>query len=280
MPLKIVRISVLAAVCVLGTPPRAADQPDAQYVAELLFAAQQARTRFPDVLRINPNLDEPFLYDVQKRFITARLRDGARVGGYKGGFIPKAPIAGVLFANGIVRGSPTIEREDFQSLLVEAEIAFRFCGRLSAELDNVAALKSAVCEIYPAIELPDAALPALDRLLKDFLHLRGLLIATNMASSHLLLGEGIDPADIDLDALDIRVEFDGTEIGFRDGIKSEDRIWHRVLWIVNEYVLPNGYDITPEHVIIPGALTGIHPGKPGSYDIDYGALGRIEFRIR
>ena len=33
-------------------------------------------------------------------------------------------------------------------------------------------------------------------------------------------------------------------------------------------------------MIIPGALTGLHPGDPGHYLIDYAALGTIEFDVR
>ena len=77
-----------------------------------------------------------------------------------------------------------------------------------------------------------------------------------------------------------RVLHDGEEIGSRPGATSSDDIWQRVLWTINEFVIPNGYEIRPEHVIIPGALTGLHPGKPGNYVIDYAGLGKIEFEVR
>jgi 2-keto-4-pentenoate hydratase len=280
MLMKIIQAALLTACCIFGPSPHAADAPDAQYVAELFFAAKKAGTHYPDILRINPDLDEAFLYDVQRRFVAMQIRSGASIGGYKGGFIPKSSIGGVLFAQGILRGSPTLESRDFQSLLVEAEIAFQLCGPLSAPLADVAALKSATCKVYPAIELPDAALPDLDRLRKDFPHLRRLLIPTNMAVSHLLLGDERAPAGIDLDHLDVTIKFNGTAIGNRDGTKSQDDIWTRVLWVVNDFVIANDYEIAPDHIIIPGALTGLHAGKPGAWEVDYGALGKIEFQIR
>jgi len=280
MPMRIIQAALLSICCIFSCSPHAADTPDAQYIAELFFAAQKAQTRYPDILRINPILDERFLYDVQRRFVAIQVRSGASIGGYKGGFIPKSSIGGVLFAQGILRGSPTLESQNFRNLLVEAEIAFQLCQPLSAPLADVEALKSATCKVYPAIELPDAALPDLDRLRDDFPHLRRLLIPTNMAVSHLLLGDGHQPADIDLNRLDVTVKFNGAAIGFRDGEKSEGDIWTRVLWVVNDFVIANGYEIAPDHIIIPGALTGLHPGKPGDYEVDYGALGRVEFQVR
>lgn len=272
--------TILLVLCAFGHLLHAGEEPDAQYVADLFLAAHQSRTPFPDILKINPALDETFLYDVQERYVALRVAAGSPIGGYKGGFIPQAPIGGVLFANGILRGSPTIDSRDYQGLLVEAEIAFRLCQPAATPLPGVDALKAAVCEIYPAIELPDAALGDLAELRKDFPHLRRLLIPTNVAASHLLLGTGHGPGDIDLDRLDVRVKLDGAEIGFRNGAESTDDIWARVLWTINEFILANGYELTPDHVIIPGALTGLHPGKPGTYSVDYGELGRVDFQVR
>ena len=249
-------------------------------MAELFFAAQKSSTYFPDIIKINPELDESLLYEIQKRFVALQVKAGSSIGGYKGGFIPKAPVDGVLFEKGILHGSPTIDRANFQGLLVEAEIAFRLCQSVSTPVASIAELKSFTCGIYPAIELPDVAVADLDQLKQDFVHLRRLMIPTNMAASRLLLGEGTEPGAVDLDRLDVKVELDGTQIGFRNGATSEGDIWARVLWVINDFVIANGYTITPNHVIIPGSLTGLHPGKPGSYRINYGALGTIEFTVR
>lgn len=266
--------------CFAGQTLHAADTPDAQYIAELFVDAQKASTYFPDIIKINPGLDESLLYDIQRRFVALQVKAGSPIGGYKGGFIPKAPVGGVLFAQGILHGSPTIDRTNFQSLLVEAEIAFRLCQPLATPVADIATLKSITCGIYPAIELPDAAVADLAGLKQNFAHLRRLLIPTNMVVSHVLLGAGTKPGAIDLDRLDVKVELDGTQIGFRDGATSEDDIWARVLWVINDFVIANAYSITPDHVIIPGALTGLHPGNPGSYRVDYGALGTVEFTVR
>ncbi len=278
--MKLIQPALFAVCCLFAHAPHAENTPDAQYIAELFFAAQKSATYFPDIIKINPTLDESILYEIQRRFVALQVQDGSSIGGFKGGFIPKAPVGGVLFAKGILHGSPTIERGKFQGLLVEAEIAFRLCQTVSTPIASVAELKSFTCGIYPAIELPDAAVADLDQLKQDFVHLRRLLIPTNMAASHLLLGEGAEPGTLDLDRLDVTVELDGIPIGFRDGATSKHDIWARALWVINDFVIANGYTVTPNHVIIPGSLTGLHPGNPGRYRVDYGELGTVEFTVR
>ncbi len=195
----------------------AAERADAGYIAQLLFTAHERAQPFPDIVRINPELDEALLYDVQRRFVALRIAAGDYIGGFKGGFIPRAPIGGVLFAGGHLTGTPVIERERFQSLLVEAEIGFRLCAAQTSPFADVAALRAATCAVFPAIELPDAAFEDLASLRADFAHLRRLLIPTNVAASHLLTGTERDPAGLDLDGLDVQVMHDGREIGASTG---------------------------------------------------------------
>lgn len=274
------RLMLCALTLLCASITHAAERADAAYIAQLLFAAHERAQPFPDIVRINPDLDEALLYDVQRRFVALRIAAGDGIGGYKGGFIPRAPIGGVLLASGHLTGTPVIDRERFQSLLVEAEIGFRLCAARTSPFADVAALRAATCAVFPAVELPDAAFEDLAALRADFAHLRRLLIPTNVAASHLLTGTERDPAGLDLDRLEVRVARNGKEIGARPGAASTDSIWQRVLWTVNEFVIANGYTLEPAHIVIPGALTGLHPGKPGHYSVDYGALGRVELEIR
>jgi 2-keto-4-pentenoate hydratase len=231
----------------------------ADSMAEQYFAARSTLQTFPDLVGADEDFSDEFLY--------------------KGGLIPKLSVAGVLLAEGILQGSSTIERQDFRNLMVEAEIAFRMCKPVTEPLANVAALKLATCMVYPAIELPDAAVENLDELLKDIPRLRKALIPTNMLSANVLLGAGRNPAGIDLNSLPVRVSVDGKEIAYRSAEPPDGDIWARTLWVINDFILTNDYELTSKHIIIPGALTGIHPGNAGSYTIDYGALGEVSFLI-
>jgi 2-keto-4-pentenoate hydratase len=257
----------------------ASENPDTNYMARLLMEAKQAKRLFPDFLRINTELDDATLYEVQKKYVALQVENGETVAGYKGGFVPKASVGAVLFKKGTLTESPVLERSDFHILLVEAEVAFRFCKSVTQPLANVSALRQAVCEVHPAIELPDVASPDFGLLRKNFPHLRKFLIATNVAASHVLLGPARDPNTLDINGLTVRVTHNGEQIGYRDGAKAQGDLWENVLWVINNFVLKNGYTIEPDHIIIPGNLTGLHPGKPGDYHADFGELGSIDFKV-
>lgn len=256
-----------------------AASPDHDYMAQLMVQAANARAPYPDLVRINPALTATDLYQVQQRFVAAQVAAGARIAGYKGGLVPQAPIGGVLFAGGLHEGLQTVARKDYHSLLVEAEIAFEFCSAVTAPLPDVAAVKAAVCRLRPAVELPDAAIPDLGAIKSDLPRLAQALIPTNIATRDVALGAPVDAAAHPLSGLHIVATRDGAPLGERMAGSANDAMWESVRWIVNEFVLEHGYRLDAGQIVMPGNLTGLHPGAPGHYRIDYGALGVVEFDI-
>ena len=252
---------------------------DSAYFGRLLFEAKQRNDWLPDIQRINPELNEATLYAIQKQYVKARLAGGETIGGFKGGFIPKAPVGGILYGGKrILHGEPQLLLEDFKLLIVEAEIGFRFCQPVTEALISVEALKAVVCEIMPVIEIADGAIADFGTVKKDFNHLRNTLISINVASSHTLLGQSHSP-DVNLDRLAVSIEHNGEQIGSRDTDQPFE-FWQNVLLIVNEFVLKNGYEIQPGQFIIGGNLTGIHPAKVGSYRASFGSLGTLSLEVK
>ncbi len=265
----------------LAAPCAAADsQPavDHAYIAELIAAAHARGDFFPDLYRINPGLDDSDLYAVQKHYVARQLAAGASVIGYKGGFIPRAPIAGVMLDGGRLESGASISRQDFRLLVIEAEIAFRFCRDVSAPLATVEALRAAVCELAPALEVADGALADFAAVKSDFRHLRQALLPINVGYSHVLIGAPVAAAGIDLDRLAVTVRHGAHTLGQRSLDASTD-LWASVLWVVNHFVLAEGYTLRAGHYIIPGNLTGIHVGDEGRYHSDFGPLGGVELNV-
>ena len=85
---------------------------------------------------------------VQAALVRSRLAAGDQIAGYKGGFIPAAPVGGVLGASGMLTDGSKIRASDFRLLIVEAEIAFRFCAAVSQPLADIAALQDNAM-LYP-----------------------------------------------------------------------------------------------------------------------------------
>lgn len=253
--------------------------PDLDYMAGLVNEAVAQRRVFPDFTRINPALDMESLYGVQQRYVAARVAAGARIGGYKGGFIPQLPIGGVLFAGGLLEGVRTVRRDDFHSLLVEAEIGFEICAPVTAPLVDVAAVQAVVCRLRPAVELPDAAVPDLAALKQDLPHLARVLVPTDIATRDVALGAPLAADAVDLAAVSVRVTQDGKLLGERAAGPANLALWESVRWVINEFALARGYRVERGHLIMPGNLTGLHAGAPGHYRIDYGPLGSVVFDI-
>lgn len=253
--------------------------PDLDYLARLITEAADARHPFPELARINPALDMEALYGVQARYVQSRLGRGERIGGFKGGFIPQHPIGGVLFADGLRERPAEVKRDEFHLLLVEAEIAFELCAPVRAPLPDVSAVKAVVCRLRPAVELPDAALHDLADLKQDLPRLARALVPNDIATRDVALGTAVDAGDIDLSQVAVTARHDGTLLGERKASPANEDLWEAVRWIVNEFALARGYAVEAGHIVMPGNLTGLHPGAPGEWRIDYGPLGAVSFRI-
>ena len=267
------------AMCValmMTSPVRAA--PDAEYMASLVHAAARDGRDFPDFHRINPHLDEAQLYMVQKHYVALRVADGVAVSGFKGGFVPRAPVGGVLFDDGALAPGASIRAQDYRRLVIEAEIAFNFCRAVDAPLADIASLREAVCTVAPALEVVAAAFADFAALRQDFNHLRRALIPTSVGAWQYVLGAPVPAADAELAALPVRMTHDGETLGQRK-LETAPDLWQALLWVVNDFVLREGYGIAPGQFIIPGNLTGIHVGEPGEWQADFGALGTLELTV-
>ncbi len=268
---------VLGCAIAFGRLAQAAG-PDLDYMARLVLEADAAHAYVPDFARIDPALDDEALYAIQARYVRLRIAQGDSLAGFKGGFIPQAPIGGVLFASGMLKAPARLDASRYKALLVEAEIAFEFCAPVVTRLPDVAALKAAVCRLGPAVELPDAALHDLDALKRDPARLRRSLIPSAMGSRQLVLGAPRPAGSIDCAGLPVRTYRDDALIGERD-LRTVSDLWANVLWIVNEFVIAHGYTIEPGQIITPGNLTGLHAGAVGHYRVVYEGLGTVEFDV-
>lgn len=274
-------VHALMALMLIGVAPCLMAETagrDLDYMAVLQREARAARRPYPDFARIDPALDDAMLYAVQHRFVAGDLADGQVIGGFKGGFFPSAPLGGVLFRAGFVADGARVDPQEYVSLLIEAEIGFEFCAPVSAPLADVAALQAVVCRLRPVVELPDAAVHDLDLLKQDPLRLRRALIPNNVATRTVLLGAPIKAGTVDPADVDVVARHDGVVIGRRAAAPRPD-LWQAVLWVVNDFVLRHGYTLVAGQIIIPGNLTGLHPGQPGHYAFDFGGLGKVEFTV-
>jgi|LauGreDrversion4_2_1035121.scaffolds.fasta_scaffold231666_2 2-keto-4-pentenoate hydratase len=254
--------------------------PEPAVLAARLMEAADERRAFPELAREYPALDDSMLFTIQDLFVQDVVAAGAKIGGFKGGFIPVASVGGVLFEGGFLDSPAQLDTKDFFALLIEAEIGFEFCEAVTAPLADVAALRAKVCRLRPAVELPDAALADLEAMKTDLPRLRRALIPPNMATRNVLLGAPVPADSVDVNTLPVRTLRNGELIGERKPGAPVPDLWESVRWIVNAHALARGYTIAAGHIVIPGNLTGLHAGTPGQYDVDYGPLGKVRVDVR
>ena len=254
-------------------------EPDSRYMAELIHLSDRLKLPYPDFYRINPGLPEGVLYSVQKEYVGMRRNEGATIAGFKGGFTSTQPIGGVLFTDGLVLAGTTIERKKYVNLVIEAEIGFRFCTTVDKILKDKSELQKAVCELIPALEIADARLSDFDNIRRNFSHLRTSLIPLNILAKQFVLGVPVPSTQIDLQDLDVTTSVSKTEIGRRLLTEKSD-IWSDVLWVVNSFIVAEGYNISPGQIILPGNLTGIHAGQVGNWRADFQNLGSVQIEVK
>jgi 2-keto-4-pentenoate hydratase len=283
VPGRVKTVSAWLLCMLLPHAVSAAEPLDTDYAARIIWQAQHNGDWLPDIYRLNPQLEDSSLYAIQRAYVSRRLAAGDVIGGYKGSFIPTASMGGVLFGgSAILRPGPgkppVITPDDYKILVVEAEIGFKFCTPITKPLKDVAALKEAVCALMPVMEIADAAIADFDDVKNNLPHLRSTLISINAASTRTMVGKE-SPASLPLQQLAVSMNLDGTEIGSRDLTGAADQ-WQNVLWLVNNYILQQGYTIEPGYFAITGNLTGIHVATEGTYRADFGALGVLELQVQ
>jgi len=276
-PIKVIFLAAL-----LSASCTDAAEVDSEYAAKLIFEAHQSHEALPNLYRLNPKLNETKLYDIQSHYIKKRLSSGDSIGGFKGGFAPKASVGAVLWGGDAIIQSHSqniirLKLSDYQSLIVEAELGFKFCKPINTRLENIEALKAAVCSLHPVMEIADASLENFKNIKKDFQHLRSALIPINVGSAKTLIGESFPPS-FDLNTLTVSMNFNKNEIGTQNFSQGND-LWSYVLWVINNYVIANGYTIASEQFIIPGNLTGIHLAREGVYRANFGETNSLSLAV-
>lgn len=269
-------LSVSLALCALAC---SCASREASKKAEGLLAAHQAGRSIPRLSAERPALDLKEAYRIQKAYVEKRLA-GDRIAGFKAGITSTAaqarfgvpgPVSGVLFDSG--RSGPKAERKGARRMMIEAEIGFVVGKKLTRPVRDEAELRAAVRAVLPVVELPDLGFDDPGRLTGPD------VAAANVGSFRFIPGKERFPEGVELRSVPVTLTRGKRGLGSGRGSDVMGDPWRAARWVVNR-VVEQGYVIEPGHVIITGALGGMHPGRPGKYAADYGDLGRIEFEIR
>jgi len=231
-----------------------------------------------------PDITTEAAYDLQRQLV-ARLKTHGGWGdiyGYKAALTAQAaqqamgidePIIGALFQHGAQSTNAQIAVHSDRPILLETELGFTLSKAITDPVDLETVLDS-VGECQGMIEL---AAPNLQQRPSSI-----DLISSNSASYGCLATDtGFNPAEIDLDALEVSL----TRLGSADetlhsvpaGTVMQGQL-NALAWLVNT-VLAKGYTLAAGHVLMTGSIGNMHPGSPGGYQAGFGALGELTFTL-
>jgi 2-keto-4-pentenoate hydratase len=249
------------------------------------------RQQPPPVLspEFGEGLTEERAYRVQ-RLAVEQLHQGRAPAGFKAGLTTAAsqrayatdrPLAGVLPPGAELQPIPDdgyrVQLADYRKPLFEAEIGYRFNRRIDAPLADVQALRAAVAEVVPVIEIADLGFaagadgkPAAPTVLD--------IVATNAGARRVIAGHGRAPEFNDPNAVAVAVYRDGELQTKGRGSDALGDQWQALLWLVNRSVA-NGWIIFPGHLLITGTLGAQLAPAAGLYVADFGEFGRLEWWV-
>ncbi len=245
------------------------------------FAREYSTGRRPLFLALSPGADRAQAYAAQRRIVADTLRRGGAVAGYKGASTTGpagSPAHAVLFKAGRIDaapGAPTAVALE-PGLLVETEIGYVIATDIATKLRTPRQALSAVEALVPVIELPCYLGPIVNgRPAADPLD----AIAGNIASHRFIVGPVVATNTIaDLDALAVSLRRDDRAVHATTGADARGGQAQTLMTLINQ-IVEQGRILHRGDIIITGALAGPKPAEKSSYTADFGALGKIDFRI-
>jgi 2-keto-4-pentenoate hydratase len=237
-------------------------------------------TTFATATDLMPALTFDEAYALQHEIVKARVAKGDRIVGYKGGLMSAKsladrhvtePLTGVLFASGDTSAHET-ELCGYRRAAFEMKLGYVFKAKLGQKVSDIDALKRAVASVQPVLEVPDIAY-------RDDKNYSALdMVAANISSAKFVRGPANAKDKVDLDALRVSIKRDGAPVTQGVGKESLGGQWASLLTEVN-LIIAHGYKIEPGQVIISGKIGDKGDLTPGTYDVDYGPMGRINIKV-
>lgn len=279
--LKLGAMLALAALSVVAAVPPDGSWVDA--VAIQLHQAWHAGEPMPRLSASRPDATLDDGYRVQEAVVQLMFGpDG--IGGFKAAGISQSardnngvdgPLTGVVPASGIheVDDGLVVDLSEDANRHVETEMGYIFSAPISKPLPDVESLKQHVAFIAPIVELPGNAVDNSEP------NTTADMLAWNINAKELIVGPRHDPAEVDVDAVEITLTHDGAVVNTAKSGEAAGGQWDTLLKTVND-VVGRGYTVEAGHVITNGAVGKILKAEPGHYRAEFQPLGVIEFDVK
>lgn len=235
----------------------------------------------PLLTQAEPGFSYNDAYTFQEEFAKRFEQAGDALVGYKLGltgikmplpFGAMEPVYGRLFKSMMREDNSHIYLSDFVNAMVEIEIAFIFGKDVTYPI-TLEDLQASVDKVAPAVELPDL-------LFADMPKLSWLdLIAVDVAARRVIIGEGMNLDEVgDVNTITAAAKYEGQIVSQVAATNVMGNQWAALLFLV-EKLNSRGYQVKKGDIIITGAMNTMFPAARGTYEVDYGKLGMIKFKV-
>ncbi|MFI9208907.1 2-keto-4-pentenoate hydratase [Streptomyces sp. NPDC053253] len=245
--------------------------------AELLRSAEHGVTPIAPLTSAFPGIDTEDAYEIQLVNIRHRLAAGAEVRGHKVGLSSPVmqrmmgvdePDYGHLLHDMELRPGVPVPVSRYCHPRVEVEVGFVLGDDLPGETCTAADVLAATERVVPALELIDSRI-------RDWRITIADTIADNASSAGYAIGEGRDPRELDLKAIDARLTSGGELLaeGRSDAVLGDPAL--SVAWLART-VARFGVSLKKGHVVLPGSCTRAVDVTPGAtFTADFTGLGPV-----
>ncbi len=251
-----------------------------------IIRAQRNHSQIPSLTERYGSFNIKRAYRIQAALAKELNKEMGPVIGYKVAYASKAaqnqfgvnePASGPLFLLQRVPSGSKIPADAFVEFLVETEIAFTIGKRINREVDNVEKLTGHVKWVHAAFDVG------------DYRFIEGQvkptpqdMIASGVGAHFHVLGPALDPAEVNIDAVKLKLVRNGKTISESAATNVMGSPWNSLLWLAN-HVGKLGGELKPGDVVITGTAAPAYKAKgenmTGVYEGDCGSLGKVTLII-
>ncbi|MGB7206438.1 MAG: fumarylacetoacetate hydrolase family protein [Anderseniella sp.] len=187
-------------------------------------------------------------------------------------FQTKEPMVGNIYADTLWENGATVDAGDCIQPLIEGELLFQL-AYVPDPNDSDEQLTASLAKIYAAFEIAECRIEGWAKTIAP-------AIADNACCGHLVIGEGADPAGIDMTAIPMRLMADGEHISNGSGAACLGNPLNVYRWLL-EFAARTGRKLAAGDYILTGAMGPAQPMQAGTqYDLTLGGVGTARLITR
>ena len=284
-----VSLVVLGGLLVAGADREAYGADDVKVdrmVAEIL-AAGENQIQIQYLTKTYGSFSIERAYEIQAILAKGLSKTLGDVSGYKVAYASRAaqeqfgvdePASGPLFRLQRVPNGSRLSASDFVEIAMETEIAFTIGKRIDRPVGNVEQLKGYVKWVHAAFDIGDYRFVS-----GETKPTPQDMIATGVGAHFHVLGPGVAPDKIDVDAITLKLLRNGETVAESPATNVMGSPWNSLLWLANKMVKTGGA-LEPGDVVVSGTAAPAYKTKgrkiKGRYRGECGDLGRVTLTIQ